>query len=296
MAELTAHGDRRAPLELIAGTPQTVWGMPAVVNFTLGGLGAGFYVAAAVSASLGAAAAMGVAAWLAPVLVLGGFLAVAGEAGRPLRGLRVLRRVATSWMSRELWLGGAFAALALGAEALPAHGLRGLAAAAAIALVLAQGAMLARTRAVAAWNVPVMPLVFAASAAVSGVGLFALVELTAGRPAGPELLGVTLATLVSGLLVWLAFLRASVDAAFVRATAPLRRGATAVELVVIGYAAPFALLALALVFPQWAAGPTALAVSLAIAGQFRAKSALILAAGQRRPVTLATLTLPRRSA
>jgi hypothetical protein len=37
--------------------------------------------------------------------VLAGFAAVAGEAGRPLRGPRVLWKVRTSWMSRELWIG-----------------------------------------------------------------------------------------------------------------------------------------------------------------------------------------------
>ena len=34
------------PVELIPPAPQTLWGKPAVANFVLGGLGAGFYVAA----------------------------------------------------------------------------------------------------------------------------------------------------------------------------------------------------------------------------------------------------------
>lgn len=283
------------PLELIAATPQTLWGVPAVLNFTLGGLGAGFYVAAAVAAALGAAGALGLAAWLAPALVLAGFAAVATEAGRPLRGLRVLRRAATSWMSRELWLGGLFVLLALADEAAPGRALRLLATAAAAALVLAQGAMLAKARAIAAWSVPMMPVVFGASAAVSGASLLVLAELLAGRPPGRAVAGTMLVVLGLGLLVWLSFLGSSADHAFVRATTPLREGATAVELVVIGYAAPVALIALALALPQWAPGPAALAATLAIAGQWRAKSALIRAAGQRRPVTLATLTLPGRS-
>jgi DMSO reductase anchor subunit len=228
------------------------------------------------------------------VLVLAGFAAVAGEAGRPRRGLRVLRRAATSWMSRELWLGGAFVALALAAAAWPAPGLRGLAAAAATAFVLAQGAMLAQARAVTAWNVRVMPLLFAASAAVSGIALLALTELGAGRPVSPALLGVMLAILALALLVWRAFVLACTDAAFVRATAPLREGATGIEILVVGYTVPVALVALGLAAPGWAATPTALAALLMIAGQMRARAALILAAGRRRPLTLATLTLPRR--
>jgi DMSO reductase anchor subunit len=280
------------PAELIASTPQTLWGLPAVLNFTLGGLGAGFYVAAAV---LGDAGTRGLAAWLAPVLVLAGFAAVATEAGRPLRGLRVLRGVTTSWMSRELWLGGAFVLLALAGDAAPSTALRLAAAAAAVALVLAQGAMLTQARAIAAWSVPTMPAVFAASAAASGTALLLLAGLLAGRPPDRRLLVVTMVTLVGGLLVWSRYLGSSVDPAFLSATAPLRHGAVAVELVLAGYAVPFALLALALGAEPWAPAPAALAAILALAAQYRARSALILAAGRRRPLTLATLTLPRRS-
>ncbi|HEU4369389.1 MAG TPA: hypothetical protein VFV05_14300 [Methylomirabilota bacterium] len=290
----TTRTDHR-PDELIAATPQTLWGMPAVLNFALGGLGAGFYVAAVVAGALGARSAMSLAAWLAPALVLAGFAAVAAEAGRPLRGLRVLSAVATSWMSRELWLGGLFAVLALADETVPGRGLRLPATTAATALVLAQGALLTRARAIAAWSVPMMPVVFAASAAVSGVALLVLAELLAGQPPGHGVLATMLVVLGLGLLAWLAFLTASSDPAFRYPTAPLRAGATAIELIAVGYTAPAVLVALALAFPAWAPGPTALAAALAIAGQFRAKSALILTAGQRRAVTLATLTLPRRS-
>jgi DMSO reductase anchor subunit len=294
MSTPTTHADRRS-LELIAATPQTSWGVPAVLNFTLGGLGAGFYVAAAAAAALGLTGAMGLATWLAPALVLTGFAAVATEAGRPLRGVRVLRSVATSWMSRELWLGGLFALLALAADATPEAGPHLAAALAAVALVLAQGAMLTKARAIAAWSVPTMPVVFAAAAAVSGTGLLVLVELLAGRLPGRALLTTILLVDALGLLVWLAFLASSADPAFVRATTPLRRGRTAKEILIAGYVVPLALLALALASPAWAPGPTALAAGLALVGQLRARAALILTAGQRRPVTLATLTLRRTS-
>jgi formate-dependent nitrite reductase membrane component NrfD len=279
------------PLELIAPTPQTVWGMPAVLNLSLGGLGAGFYVAAS---GLGTVEATELAAWLAPALVLTGFAAVACEAGRPLRVVRALRGVATSWMSRELWLGGLFVLLALVGDAVPRTGLRPLAAAAAVALVLAQGFMLTKARAVTAWSVPMVPAVFAAAAAVSGVSLLLLTELLGGRLPGRSLLATTAVVLALGLLVWWGFLASSADAAFVRATAPLRGGATALEILGAGYALPLVLIALALASPAWAPVPTALAAGLALVGQFRARSALILAAGRRRPVTLATLT-PRRT-
>jgi DMSO reductase anchor subunit len=283
------------PLALIPEAPQTVWGVPAAINFTLGGLGAGFYVAAALADAAGATASMSLAAWLAPVLVLAGFAAVACEAGRPWRGYRVLRQVRSSWMSRELWLGAAFVAAALADVAAPGRGLRVAAAAAAAALVLAQGAMLMRARAVAAWNVPFMPPVFAAAAAVSGVALLLLSELLAGRTPGPGLLGAALVVIAVALLVWFGYLTAPADPAFARAAAPLTRGAGAIEIVLAGYLAPSILVALALAAPAWAPVPAALAGLLALAGQARARFALVLAAGRRRPVTLATLTLVRRS-
>src|SRR3972149_3283401 len=97
-------------VELIPATPQRLWGKPAVANFALGGLGAGLYLAAVVEVWLGAPGAVNVASWLGPVLVLAGFVAVATEAGRPLRGPRVLTRLRTSWMSRAPGGGGVFLA------------------------------------------------------------------------------------------------------------------------------------------------------------------------------------------
>src|SRR3990170_5458462 len=121
-------------VELIPATPQMLWGKPAVINFALGGLGAGLYLAALVEVWLGGPGVLKVASWLGPALVLAGFIAVATEAGRPLRGPRVLTRLRTSWMSRELWVGGIFMALA-GAEFLvPSAALRALAGLAAVAL------------------------------------------------------------------------------------------------------------------------------------------------------------------
>src|SRR3989337_3192200 len=98
-------------VELTPATPKTLWGKPAVINFALGVLGAGLYLAALVEVWLGGPGVLKVASWLGPALVLAGFIAVATEAGRPLRGPRVLSRLRTPWMSREPWGGGVFMAL-----------------------------------------------------------------------------------------------------------------------------------------------------------------------------------------
>lgn len=285
----------REPIELIPAERQALWRWPAVLNFVFGGAGAGLYLTAALAAGGGPSPAVTVASWLAPVLVLAGFAAVATEAGRPLRGPRVLARLRTSWMSRELWVGGAFVVLA-GAELLvPSAALRALAGLAAVALALAQGFILRHARAIAAWDVPVMPLVFLASAALSGAGLFGLVEVAGGRTPGALVLGALMLLCVLGALVWLAFVTWSREAAFARATRSLREGPVAVAIVGGGYLAPFLLLGLALALPELALPAVTLSGAALILGQVQAKSALILAAGQLRPITLTHLSLERRS-
>jgi formate-dependent nitrite reductase membrane component NrfD len=281
------------PVELIPPTPQTLWGRPAVANFALGGLGAGLYMAAAFTARFEAAPALTLAAWLGPVLVLAGFAVVATEAGRPLRGPRVLARVWTSWMSRELWLGGAFAGLAAAELVTPAPALRVLAWGAALALALAQGFIVRCARGVAAWDAPIMPLVFLASSLASGTGLLLVVEALSGRIAGGELLWVTRVLLAAALVVWMAYIAAPRDQVFVRATRRLRRGPAAMAVIVGGYVLPFLVAALGTLVPAAASGAALVAGALMIAGQVQAKWLVILRAGELRPITLAGLSLRR---
>lgn len=281
-------------VELIPARRQTLWGWPAVVNFAAGGAGAGLYLVAVLAGRFGAAPLLTLASWLGPALVLAGFGAVAMEAGRPLRGPRVLARVGTSWMSRELWLGGAFVLLA-GAELVwPAPALRIAAALAALGFATAQGCILRRARGIAAWDVAVMPLAFLASALLSGVGLALAVEVAAGRPPGAGELGVAMPLVVLGALVWLGYVTWSGEPAFAGATLPLREGPIAIAIVGGGYVAPFLLLGLAVALPGASAAAAALAGALLVLGQAGAKSVLILTAGRLRPVTLANLSLQRR--
>ncbi len=280
------------PVALIPARPQTLWGLPAVINFALGGTGAGLYVAAAIAAGLGSSASLTIASWLGPVLVLAGFAAVATEAGRPWRGARVLARVRTSWMSRELAVGGLFALLAAGEFVAPSRGQRLAAVAAAVGLVLAQGLILRQAAGVTAWAVPPMPAVFLQSALVAGAGLLVVIDVARGVSLDGAPLGAVIALLPVAAIVWLAYVTWS-DGPFADATRSLREGGTATAIFGGGYVAPFALLALALALGEHTVAP-ALGGLLMLAGQGYAKAVLILRCGQLRPITVPQLRLVRR--
>src|SRR5574341_41926 len=212
------------PVELIPAQRQRLWGWQAVVNFVLGGMGAGWYATAVLAAGFERPAAVVLASWLAPLLVLGGFAAVAGEAGRPLRGPRVLWKVRTSWMSRELWIGGAFVLLIAADIAFPLRLHRAQALGAAVLLALAQGMILRRSRGIAAWDAPIMPWLFLLSAAVSGSGAYMLIEVLAGRAVAPAVIEASLVLLVAALGLGRAYVFTPAGHAFRDATASLRDG------------------------------------------------------------------------
>ena len=282
-------------MEMIPAQRQELWGWPAVVNFVLGGLGAGWYVVAVLAAGFERSPGVTAASWAAPVLVLAGFAAVAGEAGRPLRGPRVLTRLRTSWMSRELLAGIAFVLLVAADLAFPLRLHRAQAMVAAVLLALAQGFMVRRARGVTAWDVPLVPVLFLLSALLSGSGAHLLVGTLAGRAPIPAVIGGTLLLIVVSFVVWARYLAWTSEDAYRRAVAPLREGRSAVLIDGAGYGLPLLLGLLALAAPPVAGALTALAGALLVAGQAYAKARLIRAAGRLRPITLAIPLSRRRS-
>ena len=280
------------PVELIPARRQALWGWPAVLNFALGGLGAGLYVVAVVASGFGRSPAVTATSWLGPLLVLAGFVAVATEAGRPFRGPRVLTRLHTSWMSRELGIGAAFVLFVATDLAFPLRLHRGLATLAALALVLAQGFIVRRARGVTAWDVPLMPVLFLLSALISGIGLYLVIEVISGRHPDGAVQGGVLVLLAAGLAVWTRYLRWSGAAAFVDAVAPLAKGRGGRLIAGGGYTAPLALTALAVLLPALAPLALLTAGALMVGAQFHTKAQLILAAGQFRPITLGGLRVP----
>ncbi len=289
----TAMTTRR--MEMLPAQRQVLWGWPAVLNFALGGLGAGWYVVAVLAAGFERSLAVTAASWAAPVLVLVGFAAVAAEAGRPLRGPRVLMRLRTSWMSRELLIGIAFVLLVAADLAFPLRLHRAQASVAAVLLALAQGFIVRRARGVTAWDVPLMPLLFLLSALVSGAGAYLLVEVAAGRPPRSAQVGAVLALVVVAFVVWARYLTWTSEDSYTRAVAPLREGRSALVIDGAGHGLPLLLGLLALAAPAVAHPLLGVAGALLIAGQVYAKARLILAAGRLRPITLAIVPSRRRS-
>jgi DMSO reductase anchor subunit len=235
------------------------------------------------------------ASWLAPLLVLAGFGAVAGEAGRPLRGPRVLWKVRTSWMSRELWIGVVFVLLIAADIAFPLRLYRALALTTGVLLALAQGFILRCSRGVAAWDAPIMPWLFLLSAAVSGSGAYMLLEVLAGRAVAPVVIEASLVLLVAALGLGRAYVFTQAGHAFRDATASLRDGRAGRVGVGVGTVIPLGALAVALASPAAAAPAAALAGLAMVAGQAHFKAEIILKAGLLRPVTVPFLRMSRRS-
>src|SRR6266542_3971797 len=176
------------PVELIPAQRQVLWGWPAVANFALGGTGAGLYAVAVLASGFERSPVVAFVSWLAPLLVLAGLAAVAGEAGRPRRGPRVVWRGGAPPGSRELWLGAVFVLLVAADIVFPLPFLRAPALAAAVLFALAQGFIVRQARGIPAWDVPAMPWLFLLSAGVSGAGAFLVIEANKHPALAPRVL------------------------------------------------------------------------------------------------------------
>lgn len=276
--------------ELIPPVKQTLWGRLAVANFFLGGAGAGAYVVAVSLGGFSATAFARLALILGPLLVLAGFLSVAVEAGRPLRGTKVLRMAETSWMSRESWVGGAFIALAALDFVAPWAGWRLAAAPVALFFVLAQGWVLSNCRGVLAWNVPILPLLFLASALVSGAGVLSLAAPLGSGDADRLPLAMAALILLSGF-AWVAYSVWPGNRTLRQVAGGLRDDSAVLGIFIIGHLLPLVLLALGRRFPALTSMAAALAGVGILIGQLQAKARLILKMGVLRPITIAGLAV-----
>jgi phenylacetyl-CoA:acceptor oxidoreductase 26-kDa subunit len=287
-------------MELIAPQKQRVWKLPAVVNFSCGGLGTGFYLVGLLLMqtpgedllhSLVRTAAFKL---LGPALVGVGFLALTTEAGRPRRGINLFRHLRRSWMSRETLAAAVFFPAA-GLDWLYPHpALRVVAAGAAFALMLCQGFIVYRARGVTAWNNTWMPLFFATSGLAGGSGLMLIVLalfnafLAPGIRTVLPLPLVALVAAISNVLVWAVYLTTP-EQGFQRATEALRRIGSITRVVGVGHLVPALLLAVVL-SGNISGGPLFVldvAAGLTLAyGVVCQKFEIVIEAGYLRPIVL----------
>jgi phenylacetyl-CoA:acceptor oxidoreductase subunit 2 len=268
-------------MELIRPVKQTVWRWPAVANFSLGGMGAGFYLLVVVLQGSTLSQSLVLKAMfelLGPALVSLGFLSLVTEAGRPLRGYNLFRHLRRSWMSRETLVGGIFILAAVAHWSFPHPALHVLAAAGAVGLMISQGFMVYRARAVTAWNVSLIPFFFVTSGLATGSGLMLLLVALGGQTLERGFLVVGLACVILNLVLWALYLRWP-DDAFQDATTALRHPNALLLTVDVGHLLPALLLILVLALPGLDTGIGFLHAVIALAGLAMVSSGVSQKAG-----------------
>ncbi|MDQ7029704.1 MAG: DmsC/YnfH family molybdoenzyme membrane anchor subunit [Ardenticatenia bacterium] len=284
-------------MELIPPKKQTVWRWPAVVNFSLGGMGAGLYLWGLLwSWFQGELPTPFVFKVGGPLLVALGLLSLTHEAGRPLRGYNLWRHVRRSWMSREAVAAGVFIPLAVLDWLLPTPLLQGVAGLAALFFMAAQGFIPYRGRAVTAWHVSHVPVLFVTSGPMTGFGLVAVLAAAGGFGVPVWLWWTGVFFVLANLGVWLHYLQRP-DEEFQRAVTALRRPAAMLWVVGVGHLLPFVLLAVG--GGAGAGGPGRLMALLAgaalLVGGTLQKAYLILEAGYLRAIAFGPVRPPRRA-
>ena len=232
-----------AYLELALPKQQRTWGWPAVINLVLGGSGAGLYL-------LGYFSNIWAQPWpvesqlipfqiLAPAIVCVGFIALTIEAGKPLRAYRLFSNLTGSWMAVESLAGVSFVFLAVISWLFPVFIFIGLAAIAALMLILSQGLMVFRAAGVKAWNQKPIPLLFVTSGLMTACGFF-LLNIRGDLGLTRLSLSVFLFFIISNLLCWLLYLFGRRDNDFKQNVKFLRRPLFLMATVVVGHIIPSA--------------------------------------------------------
>jgi DMSO reductase anchor subunit len=189
---------------------QRNWRLPAAANFIIGGSGAGLYLFSCIqtlmmfgSVFVSKPLPFGL---IPPILIGFGFLFLGFEAGRPLRGCYLFGHLHQSWISREAFAGFIFIPSAIWDYFFPYPALRVLAIMSALGYLISQGFIVYRARAIAAWNMPIIPVVFVSAGLVSGYGLFIILTAPETTGSNETILLFGLIFLIFNLSIWLVYL------------------------------------------------------------------------------------------
>jgi phenylacetyl-CoA:acceptor oxidoreductase 26-kDa subunit len=246
---------------------QRHWDLRAALNFALGGTGAGILAVLPFSGEL-----QRVPMLLALALIAGGLASVWLEIGRPLRAVHVVFNPFTSWMSRESLAAALVFAFGAAAIAFSRGELVLASALAALAFVYCQGRMLQNAKGIPAWREPMVTSLIVATALAEGAGALLALGPLAGAAAGAAAAWCVFAV-IARAWAWSVYRRRVASAAARPSLAALDRAGRV--LVVLGTAAPLALLAGGMLAPE-AIGVTApLAGFAALAAGWVFKIALV---------------------
>jgi len=269
---------------LILPQQQKIWGRLAVVNFTFGSAGAAFYLISVLLQILTPDSfnlSLSVLRLVAPSCVGFGLLAVAVEAGRPLRARFLMGNLRKSWMARETLGAIVFIPLSL----VSAPGLISLAAGAGMFFILAQAFIIYRSRAIPAWNVPMLPASFVCSALTAGCGLLFMFA----QSVNIAVLLLVSVCVSADLVCWALYLYWPASDLVEAATESQRKPRALLSIVVLGRVLP--MLLLLLVLPE-ANTTTASHYALNIiglalfAGSYAQRTAIIRRCGYLSPIRL----------
>ena len=262
---------------------QTSWDARAAVNFIAGGMGGGLIAFATLSGATGTALPALILIGLG--LVALGLFSVALELGRPLRAMRVLTNVRSSWMSRESWAALLLFPMGL-AAALGVPSLAWLAAALALAFVYCQGRMLQAAKGIPAWREPLLPLLFVISGLAEGAGILLATAPFHGA-ATMTTVALFVALLLARIAVWVVY-RRRLERGTARESRAALDGAGRV-LLLAGTLAPIALAALAVFAGVYALPVAALAGALAAFAGAAAKLVIVTRAAFNQGFALARM-------
>ena len=279
-------------MDIVLPRQQDIWRWPAVVNFTVGSMGAGYYVWIWLAGVLAGGSDVqwegSRAGIVAAGLILSGFFALFFESGNPLRSYFALLNVQHSWMSRELWLAAAFVAF-IGLHLIyPLMILVWAAAFVAFMFIVSQAFIIYKCRAISPWNVRLILPLFILTGLSSGFGLFLIIEWRSGMSSTVPLLGG--ATWVACLVTFISYIRgfSLEDHDFRSATRRLRTVLSLLIGVWVGLVLPFALLATVIGggIAAYAQFMIAVAGVAAIVGAWRRNSDILINSGNFRRIGL----------
>jgi DMSO reductase anchor subunit len=194
--------------EVIKLPRQQVWGKIAVLNFALGGSGAGFYVLMFLLIhGINSSAELNHNYYklIAPTVVGFAFLVLAFETRFPVRILYLINHFNSSWMSRETLFGATFILFGVADFFIPHIFFRSCAIFSAFGYLMSQSCILYCAKAVPTWHTASLPVSIFFSSIYGGAGWLVLTVSSHDLGNVNVILTVSLSIFIN-ILIWLIYI------------------------------------------------------------------------------------------